>query len=306
MAQLIPHWTLVPHWHRSPPFWTPPLTSGVPQGAILSPLLFNITLYDFPRPTQRSQTLIYADDITITCHAKTSATAEAILQPELDRIGRWGDKWGFRFSAQKSAVLVFKRSRRPIPSPTLFINTHPIEVVDKFKFPGVLFDSKLTWKPHILTVRDKIERIKNFFRCITGRAGGPSTMTLIALYKALIRSRYDYGLIAYCSACKSNLNLVETAIRPIIRLILGSLSSKLYTCRIPVRGARNQDHSPTQILACHQLHLPAKYKPTKLHVKPSIHPSPHPKSLARPWIWINSGRNNRRRINQGMAWSRRP
>ena len=81
-----------------------PLTSGVPQGAILSPLLFNITLYDFPRPTQRSQTLIYADDITITCHAKTSATAEAILQPELDRIGRWGDKWGFRSSAQKSAV----------------------------------------------------------------------------------------------------------------------------------------------------------------------------------------------------------
>ena len=85
-----------------------PLTSGVPQGAVLSPLLFNIMLYDFPRPTQSSQTLLYADDIIITCHAKTSATAEAILQPELDRIGRWGDKWGFRFSAQKSAVLVFK------------------------------------------------------------------------------------------------------------------------------------------------------------------------------------------------------
>ena len=213
---------------------------------------------------------------------------------------------GLSFLGSEISSTSLQRSRRPTPSLTLYTNTHPIEVVDKFKFLGVLFDSKLTWKPYILTVRDKIERIKNFFRCITGRAGGPSTMTLVALYQTLIRSRYDYGLIAYCSACKSNLNLVETAIRPIIRLILGSLSSKLYTCRIPVRGARNQDHSPTQILACHQLHLPAKYKPTKLHVKPSIHPSPHPKNLASPWIWINSGRNNRRRINQGMAWSRRP
>ena len=66
MAPLILHWTLLPHSHRSPPF----LTSSVPQGAILSPLLFNIMLYDLPRPTQGSQNLLYADDIAITCRAK--------------------------------------------------------------------------------------------------------------------------------------------------------------------------------------------------------------------------------------------
>ena len=47
-----------------------PILTGVPQGAVLSPLLFNIMLYDFPIPPSLIKKLLYADDITIYVSVK--------------------------------------------------------------------------------------------------------------------------------------------------------------------------------------------------------------------------------------------
>ena len=46
--------------------------------------------------------------------------------------------------------------------------------------------------------------------------------------KTLVHSRYYYGLIAHGSVCKLNFKLVETAICPILRLILGYPNSAPY------------------------------------------------------------------------------
>ena len=46
------------------------LFTGVPQGSILSPLLLNIMLADFPDLSSKVRPLLYADDITLFCNAK--------------------------------------------------------------------------------------------------------------------------------------------------------------------------------------------------------------------------------------------
>ena len=96
--------------------------TGVPQGAVLSPLLFNVMLYDFPSFPSLIKKLLFADDITIYAAVKIPIQAESILQPCLEKISLWGRRWKFRFSGEKSVAMVFTRARDPGDDPLLFIS----------------------------------------------------------------------------------------------------------------------------------------------------------------------------------------
>ena len=55
--------------------------TGVPQGGILSPTLFNIHTADIPTPTEPVQVMLYADDITITSTHTSMSAARKYIQP---------------------------------------------------------------------------------------------------------------------------------------------------------------------------------------------------------------------------------
>ena len=56
-----------------------PTENGVPQGSVVSPLLFNIMLYDFSIPTTGVKSLLYADDIAVYASVKYPIQAEAVI-----------------------------------------------------------------------------------------------------------------------------------------------------------------------------------------------------------------------------------
>ena len=120
--------------------------NGVPQGSVLSPILFNIMLSDFPSQPATINTRLFADDITIYSETRLPADAETILQPALNRIYRWGKRWAFQFAPDKSTTLVFNRAYKPGADPLLFINGHRIPSRPTHKLLGVWFDKKLNWK----------------------------------------------------------------------------------------------------------------------------------------------------------------
>ena len=68
------------------------LCAGVPRGSILSPILFNVMISDFPTPNPNVRTLMYADDVTIFCRARNNTHAEGILQPVLVQIETGGTR----------------------------------------------------------------------------------------------------------------------------------------------------------------------------------------------------------------------
>ena len=65
------------------------ITKGVPQGSVLSPLLFNVMLSDFPTPHNGCELSLFADDIAIYYTAKTKQATIAPLQNFLDEINDW-------------------------------------------------------------------------------------------------------------------------------------------------------------------------------------------------------------------------
>ena len=87
-------------------------------------------------------------------------------------------------------------------------------------------------------VADKCIRLKNAFSIITKATYAPSFKSLCTLFKCLVRSRIDYGLPIYGSACISTLLKIDVAARSILRLILGSKPS---TPKEIVKS-RNREH----------------------------------------------------------------
>ena len=86
---------------------------GVPQGAVLSPILFNIMLNDFPYD-EKVKLISYADDITLTVVADELRNAEEYMQTYLDSLFEWFTNWHFTLNPTKCSSQLFTRRRNYI------------------------------------------------------------------------------------------------------------------------------------------------------------------------------------------------
>ena len=70
--------------------WTS-VTSGTPEGGILSPLLFCLYVNDLPSVIQ-SHSLMFADDLKLFRRVRSPADT-SLLQDDADRISDWAETW---------------------------------------------------------------------------------------------------------------------------------------------------------------------------------------------------------------------
>ena len=84
-----------------------------------------------------------------------------------------------------------------------------IKCVESFRFLGVHFDVRLTWREHVRQIINKCKNILNVMRCLAGLEWGADFASLKYIYIALIRTRLDYGSVVYGSAAKSVLTELD-------------------------------------------------------------------------------------------------
>ena len=202
-----------------------PIISGVPQGAIISPLLFNILLSDLPS-FPGVTTSIYADDITMFVTADSASSAQALLQAAVDNFALWAHQWGLLINAQKSATSFFTLKRSVPTCPSLHISGVPIPYSQHHKLLGIIFDSpRLTWRPYIEFLRLRCQERLNIMRVLAGSRFGGSRPKLLLFYLAYIRGLTDYGLPLYSSASPSLLARLDVIHSTATRLLIGTWRS---------------------------------------------------------------------------------
>ena len=100
-----------------------PLHTGVPQGAILSPLLFLVYLNDIPDTSDFSVNL-FADDTSAFVTGPPS-TLNSCLQSTVGRLSAWFRQWLLCVNPIKSAVMAFHPSRAHPPGLSIFVQGMP-------------------------------------------------------------------------------------------------------------------------------------------------------------------------------------
>jgi retron-type reverse transcriptase len=91
------------------------IKTGVPQGGVLSPILFNLYLSDLPTPPQGVKTVTYADDITpLSTHVSIHSTQNQ-LQPYLDVLHKWTNDNQVKLNPDKCSATLFTPAQPNTP-----------------------------------------------------------------------------------------------------------------------------------------------------------------------------------------------
>ena len=126
-------------------------TIGVPQGSVLSPLLFNIYINDMLENIEGTA-LQYADDMSIIVTAKDNAHLLQSCQSNCDKLSTWLKCWRLKANCSKTDFLLFQGE---CDTPTL--SGDKINSATNTKVLGITIDSKLAFKLQLATATQTLK-----------------------------------------------------------------------------------------------------------------------------------------------------
>ena len=196
---------------------------GVPQGGVLSPLLFNLYMSSLPTPPGNIRIVSYADDCQVlnsgryideTCHE---------INPYLDQLTNWFKERSLEISAEKSMATVFttfsNESGRTLP---ITIKGKTVPTVKHPKILGVTFDTMHNFGQHAATIKSKVSKRNNVLKCLAGTKWGKSKEIIVNTYKAIGRSVINYAAPVWTpSLSKTNWDRLETTQNAALRVATG-------------------------------------------------------------------------------------
>ena len=197
--------------------------TGVPQGSILSVTLFSLKINSIVSCLLPDiECSLYVDDLAIYYSSSHMPSIERKLQHSLNRLGRWCDENGFKFSPIKTMCVHFCQLRKHNLDPQIYLNGTQIPTIGEAKFLGLIFDSKLSLIPHITSLKSRCTKSLDLIKVLSNTPWGADRKVLLRLYRALIRSKLYYGCNVFGSARPSYIKRLDTVHNQGLRLCLGA------------------------------------------------------------------------------------
>ena len=179
---------------RGTPSETCDVTSGVPQGSVLGPILFLIYINDLPLEII-SPISLFADDSKIFTriiseknmkNTEANGSGNDVLQRDLNNIKAWATRWKMEFNVDKCKIMHLGRLN---PGHTYTMGDTELSETTEEKDLGVLVDNKLQFDKHIKGIVNKANRmlgmIRIGFSCLDKEI-------FLYLYPVLVRPLLEY------------------------------------------------------------------------------------------------------------------
>ena len=200
-----------------------PLHAGVPQGAILSPLLFSLYVNDIVSSVDEEVNL-FADDTSVYVTDKSASSLQRRLQSVIDRLSLWFRSWAVTVNPSKSALMVLT-TRRSVPVVSVNLDGSNISQVSTHKHLGVTFNSRLSWSDHVDTIVKKTSCKVGLLRRIRRRV---PPLVLRSIYLTCVRPVLEYACGSWSGLSAQDCLRLDRIQRSAARLIAGvSIAERL-------------------------------------------------------------------------------
>ena len=172
------------------------ITSGVPQGSILGPLLFLIYINDLSDGLSSNCKRV-ADDTSLFSVVDDATISSSELNSDLEKISEWAFKWKMSFNpdpTKPAQEVIFSRKLKTAPHPSITFNNNPLSLCLAEKHLGLVLDSKLTFNEHIKHILAKVNKSIGLlykFQPVLPRS------SLLTIYKTFIRIHFKYADVVY-------------------------------------------------------------------------------------------------------------
>ena len=183
------------------------ISCGVPQGSVISPLLFLIYINDIAKASSFHTTL-FADDINLHMSNSCFNILQTTINLELCKINHWLRTNKLSLNYNKTNFMLLTSRKHNPASFKIIMNNHNISPEDNLKYLGVLLDNKLSWKPHVQKVKTQLSRACGILSKLKYYTTLPE---LKVVYNSLIHPYLNYTILNW--GCASN-----ATIQPLIKL----------------------------------------------------------------------------------------
>ena len=211
------------------------VTSGVPQGSVLGPVLFVIYINDLPDIVE-SLCQLYADDTKMFSQVDTIERYKQI-QSDLDNLVNWADKWQLRFNSDKCHVLHFGHNN---PIRPYYMRKHDstdyveLATSEEEKDLGIVVDNQLTFAKHVETQVKKANRLVGLIRRSFTYLDSES---MKHLFVTIVRPHLEFGNVAWSPRFNKEIDLIEKVQARATKVIPGmkglSYEQRLRVMKLP-------------------------------------------------------------------------